>query len=97
MHFSGIGQTVYGPQLPCCPNAEAAANSTLVGGPGPSCDPNCLEGDTTQQRLETANEYLAAMVQSQYTEASRPRPGIPWYLWAAAGFGAVLLIKGSSR
>jgi hypothetical protein len=100
MHLSGIGQTVYGPQLPCCPNAAAATAGVLES--GVPCDPNCLEGDKQAAVIERMQSAIDALTASTYddtdpSERARPvtwLPGIENSTVAliGIGLGAILLL-----
>lgn len=98
MHI-GMGQTTYGPQLPCCADAAAAAASALVGGSGPSCDPNCVSSETGQ--LQRQIDYLQAAVTGMIG-TGQPAPVAQWFsgvsntvvIAAGVGLGVILFLKG---
>lgn len=100
MHLAGMSATPYGPQLPCCANAEAAAASALVGGSGPACDPNCVTpaGAQDQSILDRMQAALDSLLHGQPT--ATPATTGQWFsgvsnsLVIAVGVGltAVLLI-----
>lgn len=97
MHMAGIGATPYGPQIPCCPNASAATAGALPS--GLPCDPNCLEGDTTQaviERMQSAIDALTQKSEQPADGATRPQwlPGVSntAVIVVGVGLGAILLL-----
>lgn len=100
MHIAGIG-AVYGPQLPCCKDAAAAAASALTGGEGPACDPNCLEGDTQAAVIERMQAAIDSLTQQQALgTATTPTLSSQWFsgvsntavVAVAAGLGLILFL-----
>jgi hypothetical protein len=100
MHLAGIGASVYGPQLPCCPNAAAATAGALES--GVPCDPNCLEGDQQAEvlaRMQTAIDDLTARAYLE-PEQQQPTPSASWFpgvsnmavIAVGVGLGAILLL-----
>ena len=89
MHLSGIG-AVYGPQLPCCANAEAAAASSVTGGDGPACDPNCVAGNVTPTDPAVIARMQAAIDANTQALYSQQTPTTDWF--PGVSNGAVILV-----
>jgi hypothetical protein len=98
MHLSGIGQAVYGPQLPCCPDAASATRGVLEN--GVPCDPNCLEGYTPEQAVEAQQKIIE---EYRLKEGASSKTSSQWFsgvsnsavILVAVGLGAIFLFRGS--
>lgn len=97
---------VYGPVLPCCQNAEAAAAS--AAGTGNACDSNCVDPNPTSTTQQGAIDRIAQAVQDlQWAEYQRqtatPEAETRWFsgvsngavILVAAGLGAFFLFRGA--
>ena len=95
---------VYGPQLPCCANAEAAAAS--AAGTGNACDSNCVDTNAQAAQQQAYIDRIAAALQdlqvAEYQRQQTPAPGSQWFsgvsngavILVGVGLGALLLFRG---